>query len=263
MSKKTKVIGVCKLCLKTAELRDSHIVSKFLLRENGLVGRHQSKFDIICVTDPSQSELHQQDAIKEYLLCQSCDNEKFATWEGYARQKFYGTPSPFQGVKAPGFVWQGLDYAQMKLFFLSVLWRMGIASHQFYGHVQLGRHEKHLRRMLLAEDPMESWRYGCSVGYLHYGRKTLDAMFTQPQKFTTEGDLNCVRFVMAGFVYFMYLNNVRPSSDVVSSFLQPSGNWVVPIMQAKEIKFVWDEINLARKHYGLWTDDDFVPSPSK
>lgn len=262
MSKKTKVIGVCKLCQKTAALQNSHIVSKFLLRENGLVGHHKSKFDIICVTDPNQNELHRQDGIKEYLLCGSCEG-RLAKWEGYARQKFYGTPSPFQGVRRPGFVWRGLDYVQMKLFLLSVLWRMGIASHPFYGHVQLGRHEKHLRRMLLTQDPMESWRYGCSIGYLHFGSKTLDGTFSQPQRFTVAGDLKCIRFVMAGFVYFMYLNNVRSPTDVVSSFLQPSGNWVIPIMQAKEIKFVWDEINIFRKHYGLWTDDDLAPSRSK
>ena len=107
---------------------------------------------------------------------------------------------------------------------------------------------------------MESWRYGCSIGYLHFGKKTLDAMFTQPQMFTAEDDLNCVRFVMAGFVYFMYLNNVRAPHDVVNSFLPPSGCWVIPVKQAKEIKFVWEEINLVRKHYGLWTDDDLVPS---
>ena len=263
MSKKTKVIGVCKLCQKTAELQHSHIVSKFLLRENGLVGRQKSKFDIVCATDPSQSELHRQDGIKEYLLCGRCDNEKFGTWERYAREQFIGQRSPFQCAGDPGFVWQGLEYAPMKLFFLSILWRMGVASHQFYAHVQLGRHEKHLRRMLLEENPMESWRYGCVVGHLQFGDKTLRGLFSQPQMSSIRDGLNSVRFVMDGFVYFFYLSNVRPENKEIECFLQTSGSWAVPFKQAKDIKFVWDEINQFRKHHELWTDDDLVPSSSK
>jgi hypothetical protein len=30
------VIGICKLCLKTAELQESHIVSKFFWRGSGI-----------------------------------------------------------------------------------------------------------------------------------------------------------------------------------------------------------------------------------
>lgn len=263
MDPKTKVKGVCRLCQKATYLVESHIVSKFLLRRNGLIGKPKAKFDIICPADSNESDLHRQDGIKEYLLCGRCDNQKFGTWERYASQQFSRAKPQFEDARMPGFVWQGLDYAQMKLFFLSILWRMGIASHQFYGHVQLGKHEKHLRRMLMEEDPMESWRYGCAIGYLRFGDKTLDGVFSQPQMSSIEDGLTCIRFVMDGLVYFFYLTRVRPDSSEIGCFLQTSGSWVVPFMQAKDIKFVWDEINQFREHHGLWTDDDLVPSSSK
>lgn len=263
MDPKTKVGGVCRLCQKATYLVESHIVSKFLLRRNGLIGKPKAKFDIICPADSNESDLHRQDGIKEYLLCGRCDNQKFGTWERYASQQFSRARPRFEGARMPGFVWQGLDYSPMKLFFLSILWRMGIAEHPFYGNVQLGRHEKHLRRMLLKKEPMESWRYGFQVGYLQFGDKTLDGVFSQPQMSSVRDGLSCVRFIMDGFVYFFHLTNIRPADCETANFLQPSGDWVIPFEQAKNIQFVWDEINLFRRHHGLWTDDDAsrIPAP--
>ena len=166
MRSKEKVIDKCRLCQNIAELSNSHIVSQFLLRESGVIG-DKKKFNIICPENPKESELYRQDGIKERLLCTVCETKRLSPVERYAREKFYGRDGPFQRQHAMGYRWIGLDYTRMKLFTLSILWRMSLSSHQFYGNVQLGeKHERRIRSMLLNNDPQEAWRYGCSIGFL-------------------------------------------------------------------------------------------------
>jgi hypothetical protein len=43
----------------------------------------------------------------------------------------------------------GLNYEQFKLFQLSVLWRAGVSSHQFFDKVKLGQHAEELRLLSL------------------------------------------------------------------------------------------------------------------
>jgi len=45
------------------------------------------------------------------------------------------------------------DYAKLKLFFLSVLWRASVSSQTFFQKVDLGSHEQKVRHAILESDP--------------------------------------------------------------------------------------------------------------
>ena len=155
MAKKQTQFGICKLCGQTAELLNSHIVPKFIIRQSGLLG---AGFSIVCISDKSFTQHNRQDAIKEYLLCLACES-RLSILEDYAARQIYGKVSPFQNLPSNGIIWAGLDYTKMKLFTTSILWRMSISSHDFYKTVSLGgRHEAIIREMLLNNNPGENWR---------------------------------------------------------------------------------------------------------
>jgi hypothetical protein len=46
------------------------------------------------------------------------------------------------------------DYATLKLFLMSLLWRVSVAKGEFFRCVKLGRHEEQLRQMLHAQNPV-------------------------------------------------------------------------------------------------------------
>jgi len=135
--KKENAIGECKLCGVAARLLQSHIIPKFLYREAGIIG-DKKKFDMSCLNFSERSLFNRQDGLKEHLFCDECETKRLSPLERYARQKFYGPGSPLKSVPANDFFWSGLDYAQMKLFTVSILWRMSLSSHDLYSKVDLG-----------------------------------------------------------------------------------------------------------------------------
>lgn len=233
------VIGLCRLCEAQSVLRASHILSKFLYRDSGVIGAHR-KFDVLCETHPDLTRLNQQDGFKEHLLCGECESTRLAPLERYAQQEFFGSRSPFRHFARVGYEWKGLDYKRMKLFTVSLLWRMSISSLPWFSHVKVGdKHERILRQMLLAGDPREAWRYGCQIGFLLYGGKPLGnpfaGLFAQPRRIP----FRIVRYrsVIAGMVWLMYVNSQAPH-DGKEGFLSCSGTWMVPAIEANDIPFL-------------------------
>src|SRR5262249_29751669 len=130
----------------------------------------------------------------------------------------------------------------MKLFTVSILWRMGLSSHDLYYKVSLGeKHENRMRKMLIDKNPMEPWRYGCTIGFLMYGDKPLGGVISQPQRHPVEGIRNLYRFLMAGFAWFFHVASHRPVKHD-QGYLQESGGWPVPFVEALSIPFCEGEI---------------------
>ncbi len=200
----------CRLCLQVRELRKSHIIPKFIWRDSGLIGANKN-FSVTCVSDPRDSEFNRQDGFKERLLCAECE-AKFGRLESYIKPRIVGAISK-KVSRPPGhFVWAGWDYTKTKLFQLSLLWRMAISSLPIYSAVDLGKHEE-IRKMLLAEDPGEPWRYGCiPVLLTHLGNPVSD-IFSQPERFNFKGQ-NGYRFIVAGMLWFILVSSHRSAITI-------------------------------------------------
>jgi hypothetical protein len=109
------------------------------------------------------SETNRQTGFWERLLCKTCE-AKFSRYETYAANHLLNadlTP-PTGSARAMKFLKVG-DYARLKLFLLSILWRVGIATGDFFRGVDLGKHTNQLQQMLLTENPGEPDEYGCLI----------------------------------------------------------------------------------------------------
>lgn len=207
----------CALCLKPAELRNSHIIPEFLY-ESMYDDKH--RFHVIDVNE-RYSELEQK-GYREPLLCQACET-RLSVWEGYARSLFAGKiPLQFDRTGDRGVTWiSGIDYTQFKLFQLSILWRTGVAQHRFFEQVSLGPHAEPLRRMLLASDPGEPIRYPCMMREV-----TLQGMkaqvIIQPTP-TRIFSLSGFRFVFGGFFWAYAVASHAPPKGLHGAFLQRNG----------------------------------------
>jgi hypothetical protein len=145
-------IGTCKLCQREAELQNSHVLSEFLYRE-----LYDDKHRLAALSQDRKPK-SLQTGVKEPMLCRACE-QGFSKWETYAARKLADLPSTSDRAYGSIISYHGVDYARFKLFKLSLIWRMGAASHATFSGVSLGPLQEDLRRMLISSDPGEPLEY--------------------------------------------------------------------------------------------------------
>ena len=116
-----------------------------------------------------------QQGWRERLLCYDCEqflNQHYeqpsaAIWKtlcGQERHPEIQIERAPDGTGKVGILFRGVDYPTLKLFFMSILWRAGVASTEQFASVQLGgKHERELRHRLLERDPGQESDYACFV----------------------------------------------------------------------------------------------------
>jgi hypothetical protein len=93
----------------------------------------------------------------EGILCIDCE-KLFQPWDDYAKQFLLSEPAAEKhvsdelGKKLALFI-KNIDYPKLKLFFLSVLWRASVSTHEFFRHVRLGPHEPTIGNMIKSNAP--------------------------------------------------------------------------------------------------------------
>jgi len=109
-----RVTGICRLCEASRELRDSHIIPKFVtrhLKETSATGYLRG------AEDPN---IRQQDSKRIPLLCDACE-QLFSAWEREFKNQV------FDAVKSSDF--SQIEYGPwMMRFVVSVSWRVLVAA---------------------------------------------------------------------------------------------------------------------------------------
>jgi hypothetical protein len=120
----------CALCLQPLELQRSHIIPEFLY-ESLYDDKH--RLQVLSVL-PDEPNWREQRGLRERLLCADCEG-RLSKWERYASLVLKGgLPITYRREGNVVFI-SGLDYVQFKLFQLSVLWRAGASTLQFFEKV--------------------------------------------------------------------------------------------------------------------------------
>ena len=155
----------CKLCLLDKPLlKESHIIPDWFY--NSLYDPSHSFFEF---SERCGKFIKRKKFTGEYesdILCKECDNKIFnERYEDYAHAIFFNNnklKKDLRPIFNGPFIVDGkqyyrivnLDYARIKLFFLSMIWRASISDREVFTNVKLGsKEEEALRKMLLLNDP--------------------------------------------------------------------------------------------------------------
>lgn len=266
----------CALCQQIRPLRESHIIPEFLhgpLYEDtirrfntyGLDGRPKTGF--------LQKGQH------EHLLCDECE-QRFCVYENWASGFYkgaiaafsnttrseipYGKKLRFTRIDSDGnptmtavptkLIADGFDYAKMKLFLLSILWRMGMSQSYFFSGLTLGFQEKRIRRMLLEDDPGSAERYACQLRLIHLDGRLITDYQSQPRQFDYCGR-KCCRLFSTGFRFDFMVSNHPPDPKFVELYcVKPQPQyvcWVDSILTHPDLAGELREFGAAMK----WTKD--------
>lgn len=145
----------CALCERRRPLCESHIVPEFMYRPGYDEKRRTMSLD----SETGHRRLVQR-GYSEQLLCDDCEGYLNTMYEHPVYRAWYGRKLlPEAPPEGPWTVLSGLNYAVVKLFHLSVLWRAGVASGEAFATVELGSHGETIRRMLLRDEPGDPAEY--------------------------------------------------------------------------------------------------------
>lgn len=249
----------CRLCQNNCQkLCDSHIISEFLYTP-----LYDSKHRIFRVSAALGDKLKRiQKGLREQLLCETCEG-RFSPLEGYARGVLFGgTEIEITRSEDRAFECR-VDYKKFKLFQLSLLWRAGVSKTPEFENVRLGKHEKQLRKMLLANDPGKFDEYGCILFWPEKHREILDNLVWSIGPAEIDG-VPFFRFIFGGMHWMFFLRREALTPGQSGLFLQEHGRLRIlkgdggnePIEN-----LAWDLHNSGqlRSAYKYITEDDDFP----
>lgn len=152
------LIDVCAFCGHSREIRESHIVPKFVfdqIRKGELYRRMH-----VISADENAKNPYAQDGPKCHLLCDGCEGFFNDSYEQHFLKCWFSEPIHPSPIPEGLFQLKVPDYRKFKLFHLSILWRAYAACLKeasqgklsIWRWVYLKDHEKRIREMLQNQD---------------------------------------------------------------------------------------------------------------
>ena len=224
----------CRLCLQERPLLRSHIIPEFMYEA---IYDHKHRFMTFKV-DGGRPKIEQK-GIREDLLCAECE-QRFGDYETYVARIWRGQEQVSHRREGKLVTLEGVDYARLKLFQMSVLWRAGVSSDPFFAKVQLGPHQERLRSLLVSADPAEPERYGCLMFALALNDRPVFELIVQPTETHVDG-CRLYRFVFGGMTWNHVVASHR-SRMLSPLFAAPDGVVRIVVGELQEASFLVESL---------------------
>ena len=237
------MVGKCKLCGEAKKLcEQSHIIPNFMYQD---LFDENNRMHAIQIKESKIKQLgyRQTGEFDKHILCHSCDNETLGKLDRYASLILYdGYPKIFEHRAGPDREYTycaEIDYAQFKLFLLSVLWRASISDRPLFREVQLGPHEERIRQMLLNTDPGEQLKYPCLIMTYRHLKEYPEDIVAQPSRSRVNGG-HIYKFLIGGMIYIFFISKHAIPPALMDVAINPKG----------EMKIIHSPPRLARRALG-------------
>ena len=156
--------GRCRLCGKSpVQLVDAHIIPTSLYGDAVKDPRGPAK--LMTNTKGVFPKRSHTGIYEKNIVCEPCE-ARFSPWDDHASQVFIKSePEPIRhGKEIVGYLYGTPDYRKLKLFFISLIWRMHWSSNPYFDGVNLSRtQEKQVRSMILDTQPGNPDQYSVVV----------------------------------------------------------------------------------------------------
>lgn len=222
---------LCRLCETEKPIIKAHVVPEGFFRalrdDSGVIELRTNNPTI----PPKRAPVGVYDMS---MLCGACDNV-FSPWDKHAQDVLLRDISEAEAVvdgpTRVGWRIHRFDYALLKLFFISLLWRASVSSHDFYKRIDLKVLEPSLRRMILDNDPGKPEAFAVTLS--RFDHPAYRGIFDpHPERFDS---INYVRFYLAGFVAHIKVDR-RPPLDFLSGLILKDGAPIIVLARSRNSK---------------------------
>jgi hypothetical protein len=218
---------ICRLCCKPNALHDSHIVPEFVYKP-----LYNAKHQLFGLAGSTRVKIFQK-GVREKLLCRACE-QQFSRYENYAARTLFNARYPFS-TSGPFKILSGLRYNDLKLFFLSLLWRFAETSLPQLSGAHLGPHREKLRVLLSTENPGNHTLYPCAITEVSLNGAVLHQWIIPPKRSRApEGDI-IWNMVIGGYLMSFYVTNHRIPWQVEPMLLNRKGYLGVYLSDIRKI----------------------------
>ncbi len=185
------------------------------------------------------------------IVCEDCER-RFSPWDTYGVEFLLRTDwskiKCVNGKRGSGHILDvgDFDYAKMKLFVLSVLWRMHETSQPFFESVDLGPFADEVRQMLLAADPGGADAFAVVLSRFTGPALGIDPkqVWLNPQLSRWDG-VNSLRFWLSDFSVLVKVDQ-RPPNKLMSAFaLAPHRRLVILLRDFAQSKEFLAQLRVA------------------
>jgi hypothetical protein len=226
--------NTCALCRQSLPLLRSHVLPEFVYKPT-----YNAQHTAVLYDLESGKKGKRQKGFTERLLCATCEAH-IGRWENYfARVWLHPQHSVRPTTLVGGTVTvQGLDYAQFKLFHMSLIWRAGASQLKEFKHVHLGAQQETMRRRLLADDP------GAPDEYPVFGIAMRDPATGGFQDKLVKGfdssrvGGHWVHVALFGGVLWHYYTSGHSTGREVPVYFSPAGNLTLAVQDWTDNVFV-------------------------
>lgn len=119
-----------------------------------------------------------------------------------------------QNNQVAGFKVEKFDYRLLKLFFVSILWRASLSTHEFYSRISAGPFEDLAKKLIWDCTPGEPEEFSCVLAKIT--DNNIDKTILDPHPERWYG-INYYRFYLYGYVFYMKVDK-RPTPDFFKPF---------------------------------------------
>ncbi len=149
----------------------------------------------------------------------------FDPWDNYGADLLLNHFADAKPVKQEdgrivGYQFPSYDYRKLKLFFLSILWRAGASSHEFFRKVQLGPHLKLLQKRLLKADAGTTDEYAVILAVFDDHPEFPKIMDPFPERYGKNG-IRFYRFYLGNFIAYIKVDSQVADSGMRELQLSP------------------------------------------
>jgi len=200
----------CKLCDKDRKLVRAHIIPKSLWKP---LFNDKHPPAIHSNAPPFNANKSLVGVYDTGIVCAQCESI-FSPWDDYAQKLLLANPTGkkyvFKNGQKIAYLETAIDYAKLKLFFISLLWKAAVSNHFFCSRVNVGSFEPQLRKMILEGDPGDPDTFAIMMAKCEDRLGTI-VLNPHPERWWK---VNYYRFYVAGYVAYIKVDR-RPAPDVM------------------------------------------------
>ena len=223
--------GTCKLCGQHKNLlKKSHIYPSFICK--GVFDR-TNRTILASLKGNRGPKFYQTGFYDKNVLCEHCDNVIIGRLERYAASVLPPpTPCSLMNVRTQvendqltTLHFSSIDYKQLKLFVLSLLWRAHHSQNEFFQKVHIPTHEPILRQMILACEPGADTEYEMSIVRIDRPNGQIVDMIPAPEV-GERWQLDVALFIISGLIFSVGLK-VDSGFKLFPTFSLKSSNQII------------------------------------